>query len=725
MTEKASADDFQVQDFFKKKSKKKHKEHNKKHENDERESIQNAELSHASPLLFEDQAAQSGEGCKKKKKHKNKREKQQSSLDNSCVGLEHEISNETGVDASQNKKKKKKKKRKRNDSADEQSEVTCVTVNLHSADSCQEINADYVYLKQSVKKKRKDKLPEEGEVHELPTAETYDKNDNKRSKKKRKKKRGSSTQDMQEDTDVAVGQSLLSSPEQNRQREDTVLPLPTEEGGAATPQQWHEDGDRDASPAVSEDSTDVPANFSKPTKAADPSPRKTPVRARKAKKSSAFVMEESSSESDVMTPEPSASNRKKDQNSSFTEMAASDELSLDDEECLDSTMCLIVDLDTAKQELEEFIPHVRNISDSSIRKMAGRDLARFKQFKKQGIAVKFGRFSQKENNQIRKNVEEFLLITGIDSAEKLLFTSRYPEDKETISRLKAEHLFCEKLSEGIPRPWRLIYYRARKMFDPNNYKGRYTKEEKEKLKKYHALHGNDWKKISEMMSRSNLSVAMKYSEIKSAINYGPWSKEETQKLRRAVEEVIRKRMETENANSLSSSEKSHREILIDSEKLYQKLPWTEIEAKVGTRYWRQCKQKWTTILTNKMTKGQQLYRGTKGLQAKINLIKRLYEMKVEDANEVNWEELSNTIGDVPKAYVQAKFYKLKVSCVPFWQKKTFSEIIDYLFEKKLPELEEKLEKRKGKHLSSDNSTARQQKKAFRLGDIFDSSEESV
>ncbi|KFQ38408.1 Transcription termination factor 1, partial [Mesitornis unicolor] len=349
-----------------------------------------------------------------------------------------------------------------------------------------------------------------------------------------------------------------------------------------------------------------------------------------------------------------------------------------------------LDLDTARQQLEEFIPHVRNMSDNSIRKMAGRDLMRFKQFKKQGIPVKFGRFSQKENDQIRKNIKEFLSITGIDSAEKLLFTSRYPEDKETIHHLKAEHLFCEKLSEGIPRPWRLIYYRARKMFDPNNYKGRYTKEEIEKLKKYHALHGNDWKKISEMMSRSNLSVAMKYSEIKSAINYGPWSKEETQKLINAVEQVMRKRIEMEDANSLSSSEKSHRDLLIDREKLYQKLPWTEIEAKVGTRYWRQCKQKWTTILTNKMTKGQQLYRGTKGLQAKINLIKRLYEMKVEDANEVNWEELSDTIGDVPRAYVQAKFYKLKVSCVPFWQKKTFSEIIDYLYEEKLPEFEEKL-----------------------------------
>lgn len=52
------------------------------------------------------------------------------------------------------------------------------------------------------------------------------------------------------------------------------------------------------------------------------------------------------------------------------------------------------------------------------------------------------------------------------------------------------------------------------------------------------------------------------------------------------------------------------------------------------------------------------------------------------------------------------------------------EIVDYLFEEKLPELEEKLEKKKGKPLSSDNSTAMQQKKTFRLSDIFYSSEDS-
>ncbi|OPJ67741.1 transcription termination factor 1 [Patagioenas fasciata monilis] len=500
-----------------------------------------------------------------------------------------------------------------------------------------------------------------------------------------------------EDTAVTVDQSLLS-PKEKKKREDTVLPLPTEEVGAAVPQQCHEDGDCDSSP-LREDSLDVPANFSKPNKAADQSHRKTPVRAKKVVKSRAFVMEESSSESDEMTPERSASNRKKDQNSSFTETAA-------------------------KQELEKFIPHVRNIAECSIRKMAGKDLARFKQFKEQGLAVRFGKFSKTENDQIRKNIEEFLSITGIDSAEKLLFTSRYPEEQKNINRLKTKHHFCDKLSEGIPRPWRLVYYRAKKIFDPNNYKGRYTKAEKEELKKYHALHGNDWKKISEMMSRSSLSVAMKYSQIKSTVNYGPWSKEEVQKLMHAVEEVIRKRVGMEDANSRSSSETSGTDHLIDQEALYQKLPWTEIETKVGTRHWRQCKQKWMVILTHKMTKGQPSYRGTQAIQAKINLIKRLHEMQVEDYSDVKWKELTDIIGNVPAGYIQSKFYRLKVTSVPFWQKKTFSEIIDYLYEKKLPELEETLGSRKGKCNSPDNSTTTNQKKAFRLRDIFDSSEDS-
>lgn len=44
---------------------------------------------------------------------------------------------------------------------------------------------------------------------------------------------------------------------------------------------------------------------------------------------------------------------------------------------------------------------------------------------------------------------------------------------------------------------------------------RYSKGDTEKLKIYHSLHGNDWKKIGEMVARSSLSVALKFSQISS------------------------------------------------------------------------------------------------------------------------------------------------------------------------------------------------------------------
>ncbi|KAM4889529.1 transcription termination factor 1 [Sylvia borin] len=702
MKAKAHADDFQVHDFIKKKKKKRRKLSESNH-NENGEIVEDPEPGHASPVLFEDAAAQGGEGRKRNKKLKKKGEKQQTFIDDF---LDREITNGTAAAASPRKKKRKRGQ----DSTDELSDVVCVPGNQHSSQDCQEEDAapapDVCFKKP--KKKKKEKHLEADEACELPPSEEHSKGHKEKSKKK--KRREGSAQNMQEDTDGAAEQPLLSPSEQGRGHRGWTSPP-------------GEDGSCDAASAISEE---FPAGFSTPNKAADRA-QKTPAHAKKSNKSSTYVMEDSSSESDVMTPKALASHKQKkqkQQNNSFIELAAPDEVSVDSEEVLDLAMASFIGLDAARQELEEFIPHVKNISDSSIKKMAGRDLTRFKEFKKQGIAVKFGRFTQKENQQIQKNVDEFLALTGIDSAEKLLFTSRYPEDKDTIHRLKTEHHFCEKISEGIPRPWRLIYYRARKMFDPNNYKGRYTKEEKEKLKKYQALYGNDWKKISELMSRSNLSVAMKYSEIKSTINYGPWTKEETRKLLNAVKEVMRRKLLSENPGCVFSQDQSDMDFWIDRELLYKALPWSEIEIKVGSRYWRQCRQKWNSILTRKMTGGQRFNRGINGLKAKINLIKRLYETRAEDANEVNWDEVSNAIGDVPRAYVQAQFYKLKVSCVPLWRRKTFCEIIDYLYENRLPELEEKLRKEEEKHKGFRDLPTSQQQAAFRFSDIFDFCEEN-
>ncbi|XP_078006103.1 LOW QUALITY PROTEIN: transcription termination factor 1 [Phascolarctos cinereus] len=386
----------------------------------------------------------------------------------------------------------------------------------------------------------------------------------------------------------------------------------------------------------------------------------------------------------------------------------------------DDFIDLDVDLDTAVKKLQEFIPNVKERAAATVKRMYRDDLKRFQQFKEQGMPIKFGKFSAKENEQLRKNVDDFLSLTGIETADKLLHTDRYPEEKAVITDLKRKHQFRCHIGEGIPRPWKLVYYRAKKMFDINNYKGRYSKKDTQKLKKYQSIHGNDWKKIGEMVNRSSLSVALKFSQISNKINHGPWSKAETRRLIKAVEEVILKKLspkEVEDIDSRLQEDSSPESLSILRKQLYKGISWVEVEAKVETRNWMQCKSKWPEILTKRMTNGKVVYRGTNALRAKINLIERLYQTNVQEANEVNWEHLAGVIGDVPPSYVQSKFYKLKATCVPLWQKKTFPEIIDYLYETSRPLLEQRLKRK----LKKEGTTVQEPeipRQSFRFKDIF-------
>lgn len=75
------------------------------------------------------------------------------------------------------------------------------------------------------------------------------------------------------------------------------------------------------------------------------------------------------------------------------------------------------------------------------------------------------------------------------------------------------------------------------------------------------------------------------------INAGPWSKEETERLIKAVEEIIQERAMKEDSDSLLL-ENSEETLSVEREKLYKNLPWIEIQTKVGTRHWRQCKSRW-------------------------------------------------------------------------------------------------------------------------------------
>ncbi|KAJ6652232.1 hypothetical protein lerEdw1_012956 [Lerista edwardsae] len=351
---------------------------------------------------------------------------------------------------------------------------------------------------------------------------------------------------------------------------------------------------------------------------------------------------------------------------------------------LDSSEVSECDLDAAVRELEAFIPHVRSLSDATIRQLAQRDLVRFRNFQKEGAAVKFGRFSRKENHRLVANVEAFLETYGIETAEKLFFPDRFPEETQAIRKLKAKHLFGVRIAEGIPRPWRQVYFRAKKVFDPQN--------------------------------SNKDSVSLMVSEP----NFGSWSREEVKRLICAVGEWMRSKVRgLDSALEEGDAEKALR---LMGKKLYKGISWTEVEAKVGTRHWRQCKHKWMSIVTKRMSREKCISHGRESVQAKVNLIERMYELDIEDASEIDWEDLASALGNVPPDYVQRRFCKLKVRYVPSWNRRCFPEIIDHLYEVTLPKFKKQLLKRKKNRRTASPKPSQEeksgQKRTYTFSDIF-------
>ncbi|XP_051527940.1 transcription termination factor 1 isoform X2 [Myxocyprinus asiaticus] len=355
------------------------------------------------------------------------------------------------------------------------------------------------------------------------------------------------------------------------------------------------------------------------------------------------------------------------------------------------------------EELKEFIPDIESKTQFELNKIILYDLPRYRVFKKEGIALRHGRFSSAENNRLRQNVQDFLALTGVQNASRLFHTKRFPEEKQAISTLKRNHRFFERIAEGIPRTCREVFIRGRKVFDEGNYMGRFTEEEVKALLKFHTIHGSNWQKISELTGRSPFAVEKRFSQTSSNEKTGPWSQKEVQRLLRAVRNYIVTKLKSEATDKRTPTR-------VSREMLYRKLPYFDIALKVKTRCWAKCRMKWLSIAAARMSSGA-VFDRRKSMEGKIRLIKVLYEMQIEDVTDVNWDDLSALFGDVPPATVQLKWHQLKIGYVPNWQNKCFGDIVDYLYEKILPGLVKDCE-------DFEDELKVDQQESFLLSDIF-------
>ncbi|XP_042566067.1 transcription termination factor 1-like [Clupea harengus] len=88
-------------------------------------------------------------------------------------------------------------------------------------------------------------------------------------------------------------------------------------------------------------------------------------------------------------------------------------------------------------------------------------------------------------------------------------------------------------------------------------------------------------------------------------------------------------------------------------------------------------------------------------------------MAVEESGDIVWDDLTHLFGNTPPDYLQKKFYQLKVTYIPDWNRKSFCDIIDFLYEKTLPKLEEDL---KGCKDADDEPAELRQ--SYKMSEIF-------
>ncbi|XP_061410913.1 transcription termination factor 1-like isoform X3 [Lethenteron reissneri] len=305
--------------------------------------------------------------------------------------------------------------------------------------------------------------------------------------------------------------------------------------------------------------------------------------------------------------------------------------------------------------MSKFVPGLSRRLKMDIDRALKYDYHRFKEFEKEGIKVRFGRFSKVEVEQLHMNVRDFIRDhDAFTDPQKLFLPSYFPAEKTLITKYRLQNNFYNYLIRGISRPMKQIFQRGITLYEGQDLKsGRYSEEELKQLTQLTRKFGPHWTRISQIMQRGQKKLAVKFSLMNDGSAKGVWSDGEVESLLQAMKDYLQAQQQHNGVDQLNTD--SEHTIRILQRFLYSEIPWRHISARVDTRNSHQCREKC------------------------------LYNLEVEDSADIDWDGIVQKM-KIPPWLLQRKLYQLKLFHVPNWKNKTFGEIIDVLHDIYLPRL---------------------------------------
>lgn len=221
-----------------------------------------------------------------------------------------------------------------------------------------------------------------------------------------------------------------------------------------------------------------------------------------------------------------------------------------------------------------------------------------------GHRWKQGMWSKEEIDILINNIDQYMKRRGIQDPAEIIFEMSKEDRKD----------FYRSVALGLNRPLFAVYRRVLRMYDDRNHVGKYTPEEIEKLKALREKHGNDWATIGAALGRSASSVKDRCRLMKDTCNTGKWSEEEEGRLAEVVYEMAG---------------------VSPGSPVTAGVSWATVADRVRTRSEKQCRSKWLNYLNWKHSGGAEWTK-----EDDLHLLRRISMVKVEDENEINWEDLA-------------------------------------------------------------------------------------